>query len=67
MKPTGETIQMGRLPFLSYCYTGMVAYFTLITPADFEIYAKIFMYLSAGLLSLVSAFFVYRNKGRGRK
>jgi len=64
MKQSGEIQPMEKLPILSLCYTATVAYFTVITPQDFELYAKIGMYLSATLLSLISAFYVYKNKGR---
>lgn len=58
---------MERLHFLSLCYTGVVAFLTIVTPQEFEIWARIFMYFSAGALSLVSAYFVWKNKGKGRK
>ena len=49
---------------ISLCYTGFVALVTAITPQDIEIYARIFMYISAGFLSIVTLYFVIKNKGK---
>jgi len=59
--------EMEKLQVFAFAYTGAVAYFTLITQQDIEFYAKIFMYISAGVLSLVSSFYVLKNKGKGKK
>jgi hypothetical protein len=58
---------MGNLNIISFCYTLFVAFVTIIIPQDFEIYARIFMYITAGCLSIVTIFYVIKNKGRGRK
>lgn len=59
--------EMEKLQVFAFAYTGAVAYFTLITQQDIEFYAKIFMYVSAGLLSLISSYYVLKNKGKGKK
>lgn len=58
---------MERLSVFALSYTGAVALFTAITPQDVEIWTRIFMYLSAGILSLITAFYVVKNKGKGGK
>lgn len=58
---------MERLAFLVLGYSGGVALFTAIIPQDIEIWTRIFMYLSAGILSLITAYYVHKNKGKGGK
>lgn len=59
--------EMEKLQVFSFAYSITVAYFTLITQLDIEFYAKIFMYVSAGVLSLVTTYYVLKNKGKGKK
>ena len=60
---TGEHTSMEKiLAFISFSYTGITAYVTAVE--ELTAYAQIFMYVSAGVLSLITAFYVYRNKGR---
>jgi hypothetical protein len=61
---TGEHTSMEKIfgSILALSYTGFTAYITSVEV--FTAYAQIFMYISAGLLSLVTAFYVFRNKGR---
>lgn len=59
----GEHTAMEKiLATISFLYTGFAAIFT--TTNEIEIFARIFMYVSAGILSLVSAYYWIRNKGR---
>lgn len=51
-------------PILALLYTVLVAFLTGLDQANIEFYAKIFMYISAGLLSLVTAYYMKKNKGR---
>ena len=63
MTHTGEHTPMEKiLAFISFSYTGMTAILT--SAGDFEVYTRIFMYISAGILSLISAYYVYKNKGK---
>jgi len=66
MTNTGEQIRMEKiLAFFSLSYTGVTAY--IIQVEQVAVYAQVFMYLSAGILSLVTAFYVWKNKGKGKK
>lgn len=62
-----SSAQSFHLQLLSLSYSGGVAMFTIIDPAAVEIWARIFMYVTAGLLSLVTMLYVIKNKGKGGK
>ncbi len=53
------------LALFSLSYTGLTAY--IIQVEQIAVYAQVFMYLSAGLLSLVTAFYVWKNKGKSKQ
>lgn len=61
------TTQSFQLQVISLTYSGTVTMFTIIDPAALEIWARIFMYITAGLLSLITIFYMIKNKGKGGK
>ena len=60
-------ITMGNLNIFSFCYTLFVAIVTMVLPQDFEIYARIFMYVTASVLSVVTIYYSIKNKGRYKR
>ena len=62
--PQSTTVSV-QLQVVSLLYSGAVTIFTIIDPTALEIYARIFMYITAGILSLVTTIYVIKNKGKG--
>jgi len=51
-------------PILAILYTGFVTFFTGLDQANIEFLGKMFMYASAGILSLVTVYYMIKNKGK---
>jgi len=63
MNQQGNTMD-STPPILALLYTGFVAILTGLDQTNIEFIGKMFMFLSAGILSLITAYYMVKNKGR---
>lgn len=51
-------------PIISLVYTGCVALITAFNQQDTEFFARLLMYFSATILSIITAYYMIKNKGK---